>query len=121
MNFYIVIGVIALYATTTAAVAFRAFEAGEDHAKVSQAHTEELMAQAADNAASSAAGLIAQIKPVSTVIRQEVQHDVQTHTFYQSCQHDAAQLVRLNAALDGRAVGADAAASSVVPQAGAAR
>lgn len=80
---------------------------------------QQLVAAAADKAASAAAEAIARIKVRHVTIRQEAEREIQTRVEYRDCRHSAEQLQRLNAAIAG-AGGPDPLGGGQLPAPGAA-
>jgi hypothetical protein len=80
---------------------------------------QQLVATAADKAASAAAEAIARIKVRHVTIRQEAEREIQTRVEYRDCRHSPEQLQRLNAAIAG-AGGPDPAGGGQLPAPGAA-
>lgn len=82
------------------------------------ARDRELVAAAADKAASAAAEAIARIKVRHVTIRQEAEREIQTRVEYRDCRHSPEQLQRLNAAIAG-ARGPEPAGGGQLPASGA--
>lgn len=85
----------------------------------SAARDQQLVAAAADKAASAAAEAIARIRVRHVTIRQEAEREIQTRVEYRDCRHSPEQLQRLNAAIAG-AGGPDPAGGGQLPAPGGA-
>lgn len=98
------------------AAGFGGFKLGVDHETASQAREERLIGKAVEAANSASASAIAGIQVKHTTIRQELEREIRTNTFYAECKHSPVGLRSINDALakpvgpgSGKLPGADAA------------
>jgi hypothetical protein len=113
----LLIGLV-LWAGSLGAVAWWAYNKGDDHATAAADRDYRIAKLARDAAQQGAAEAIASNRPKNVTIRQEVEREIQTNVQYRDCVHSPEQLRRLNAAITGDEP--EPAGSGLVPKAGAA-
>lgn len=99
LNPYIALAVILALAASHGAVAFRAYQAGQDNVTAEQAKIEKIIEETRDVAINGAAEAIAKIEVRNVTIRQKAETITREVPVYRDCRHDADGLRLVNDAL----------------------
>lgn len=116
MNAYVWLVELAVWFASVFGAFMYGHHTGVDSQVAQDARLDKTIQQTREAAQQGAAAAIAAIKPRNVTIRQEVQHEIETHTVYRDCRVPADGVRLANDAITG---GVHPAAAGQLPQAAA--